>query len=385
MMFKAIMLIAFFPLAALAAQSQQEIHIGLASNFSEVSTGSSNPYGGYFKDGVTLALRKSEGRLKKKGISIVLDEFDYGNSDIKVLDATKKAIASNVIAVLGYNYSSNALLAAPLHQQAKLEMLTPSASAVRLGTMGRYIHMGCFDNNFMGEALAHTARVKLKAKKAVVLPAADCAYCSDLADSFVRAFVADGGTIVMKVPVLLDDKDFSGAINKIKASDFDVVLIPNQELTSARMIAALSKAGIKKPFLGADGWGNVGQEFFGILDGVDFSGYSVSHWHPDLKTKSSLQFVADYKKSFGKTPNDTSVLAYDSALLLVDALLAAKTYTREGVEDALNSMKRFDGVTGHFQLKANQAPRKSLVLLKANKDHFQIVEQIDLKNLGGIK
>ena len=361
------------------------VNIGLASNFSEVSTGSSNPYGGYFKDGVILALKKSAAQLRQKGIIVSLQYFDYGNSDIKVLSATKKAIDSDVVAVLGYNYSSNALLAAPLHQQAKLPMLTPSASATRLGTMGRYIHMACFDNDFMGESLAKIARNKLKATRAILLPAANCAYCSDLADSFEKAFHAQGGVTVANIPVLLEDKDFSDAIRRVKENEFDVVLIPNQELTSARMIAALSRAGIKKPFLGADGWGNVGQEFFEILSGVKFTGYSVSHWHPELRTKESIKFTNDYKKEFGKIPNDTSVLSYDAMLLLVQAILHAKTYDRNGIEDALNSLKVFDGVTGHFQMTANRAPQKSLLLLKADEGQFSIAEQINPKKTGGLK
>ena len=369
--------------SAAVAEPTKDIHIGLASNFSELSTGSANPYGGYFKDGVTLALQHSAKKLKLKGLKIIFDEFDYGTSDIKVLDATRRAIASDVVAVLGYNYSSNALLAAPLHQDAKLPMLTPSASANRLGTMGRYVHMGCFDNNFMGEALAQVAFTKLKAKKAVLLPAADCAYCSDLADSFERAFRARGGSTVAKIPVLLEDKDFSSAIERIKDTDFDVVLIPNQELTSARMIASLARAGIAKPFLGADGWGNVGEEFFAILSGVQFSGYSVSHWSPQVSAKSSLTFVKEYRESFNKIPNDTSVLAYDSMSLLIEAILHAKSFTREGVENALNSMSHFEGITGSFIMTANKSPRKSLLLLKATGNKFQVIDHISAKNVGG--
>jgi branched-chain amino acid transport system substrate-binding protein len=365
----------FISFSALA-KTEREIHIGLASNFSEVSTGSSNPYGGYFKDGVMLAAKKSENRLRDHGIKLVFDDFDYGTSDIMVLEATRQAIASNVIAVVGYNYSSNALLAAPLHQQAKLPMLTPSASANRLGTFGRYIHMGCFDNKFMGEALAQTARVRLKARKAIVLPAGNCAYCSDLADSFEAAFKSGGGRTVLRIPVLLDDKDFSSIVKRVKETDFDVVLVPNQELTSARMIAALAKGGIKKPFLGADGWGNVGEEFFAILSGVDFTGYSVTHWHPGIKNSESLAFVEEYQKSFGKIPNDTSVLAYDSTLLLVEALLKTKEFTREGLEDAINSIRRFDGITGKFAYRDNKPPTKSLVILRAATGKFEVIDRL---------
>jgi len=361
------------------AAEQSNVVIGLASNFSEVSTGSSNPYGGYFKDGVTLALKQSEARLRARGIKINLQEFDYGTSDIKVLEATRNAIKSPAIAVLGYNYSSNALLAAPLHHEAKLPMLTPSATANRLGSFGRYVHMASFSNAFMGETLAKVAKSKLSATKAVVLPAANCAYCSDLAESFSTHFQKLGGSVVVNLPILNDDTVFSDVIEKLKLQKFDVVFIPNQELTSARLIAALSKAGVKVPFMGADGWGNVGQEFFGILNDAKFSGFSTSHWHPDLKDKASLDFIASYKASFGKMPNDTSVLAYDSTLLLVDALLKAKSLNREGVENSLNQMTSFKGVTGKFVMSANQAPRKSLVLLKTNNKRFQVVDSISPK------
>lgn len=369
--------------AALGAERSTVI-VGLASNFSEVSTGSSNPYGGYFKDGVNLALKHSESRLQARGIKITTQEFDYGTSDIKVLEATRNAIASPVVAVLGYNYSSNALLAAPLHHAAKLPMLTPSATANRLGSFGRYVHMASFSNAFMGETLARVAKSELKASKAVVLPAANCAYCSDLAESFSSYFQKLGGSIVINLPILNDDTVFNDVIEQLKLQKFDVVFIPNQELTSARLIAALSKEGVNAPFMGADGWGNVGQEFFGILNNAKFSGYSTSHWHPDLKDKASIDFVTSYREAFGKIPNDTSVLAYDSMLLLIEALLKSKTLDREGVENALNERTSFKGVTGKFVMMPNQAPRKSLVLLKASNKRFQIVDRISPKSKGAL-
>ncbi|MEQ1875933.1 MAG: ABC transporter substrate-binding protein [Bdellovibrionia bacterium] len=381
--FLSLLICFLFSLSAFA-EKLTEVKIGLASNFSEVSTGSSNPYGGYFKDGVTLALSDSEARLKAKGITVKTQDFDYGASDIKVLAATRRAIESNVLAVIGYNYSSNALLAAPLHQKAKLPMLTPSASANRLGQFGRYIHMGSIDNSFMGEILARTARNKLKARKAILLPAVNCAYCSDLAESFTHQFQKLGGTISASFPVLEDDKDFSSIADQLKNLDFDVVLVPNQELTSSRLIAAMVKAGISKPFVGADGWGNIGKEFFGILGGASFSGYSTSHWHPDLKDEKSRKFVDAYRKRFSKLPNDSSVLAYDATLLLVDALIEAKALTSEGLEESLNAMKTFKGVTGQFLLSPNRAPEKSIVLLKTGNQKFQIVETIHPQKPGSL-
>lgn len=360
---------------------EHEVKIGLASNFSEPSSSSSNPYGDYFRSGVNLALTDSAARLAKKGIHVKTVEFDYGTNQVRVLDAAKKAVASDVIGVIGYNFSSHTLLAAPIHQTAGLPMLTPSATADRLGRMGRFIHSACFDNSFMGETLAQVAQGRLKAKRAAIVVAADCAYCQDLANAFAKAFIAAGGKITARAEVLESDRDFSNAISQLKQMSYDVVLVPNQELNSARIISAILKAGINKPLLGGDGWGNVGDEFFSILGQQELQGYSVSHWHPDVISPRSKTFVSNYVKTFGKKPNDTSVLAYDATLLLVEALLRTKQYTRDGLEEALVGIRRFDGVTGEALFSNRGAPSKSLVLLSANKTRFKVLETIDPKGV----
>ena len=83
-------------------------------------------------------------------------------------------------------------------------------------------------------------------------------------------------------------------------------------------------------------------------------------------------------------PNDTSVLAYDSMLLLIEAMLKAKTLDREGVENSLNQIGAFKGVTGQFVMSANKAPRKSLVLLKTNNKRFQVVDSISPQTKGAL-
>lgn len=373
---------ATFAFFDLDANASQKVHIGLASNFSQVSTGDSNPYGDYFRQGVQLAIREYQKRLSSSGVEIVLDEFDYGTNQIDVLKAARRAAESNVVAVLGYNYSSHALLAGPIHQEAKLPMITPSATALRIGKMGSYVHQGCFDNGFMGRALARIAFYKLRARKVAMIPAGDCAYCQDLSQEFEKEFAALGGVIVANVSVLDKERDFSKVVNELKGRSFDAILLPNQELNSARVISALVKANINKPFLGGDGWGNVGAEFFAILAGDKFSGYSLSHWHEEMNSPDSVMFKTKYRKEFGKTPNDTSVLAYDSMSLLLTAVLNAKDISREGLERAIREIRNFSGITGKFVFRNGAAPEKSLVLLKAGQGKFKVLETIAPGALG---
>ncbi|MGE3611440.1 MAG: ABC transporter substrate-binding protein [Bacteriovoracaceae bacterium] len=348
------------------------VNVGIASNFSELSTVTFNPFGGYFKDAIHLAVKQRENDLKKNGIDLIVKEFDYGADDSKVAEVAKNTVASDVSVVVGYNYSSSALIAAPIHVEAKLPMISPSASANRLGTFGSYVHLGSFDNQFMAQSLARLAKEKLKFQKALIVSAVDCAYCVDLSNSFEKQFSSMGGEVVKKMPVLQDDKEFSGIIAQIREIEFDFVFIPNQELTSARIISAFVNQGYTKPFLGADGWGNEGKEFFSVLKGKKFVGYSVTHWHPKLDTAKSKSFVNAYLKNFKKLPNDTSVLAFDSMNLLIDTIINNRDRSRAGLESALKKMTSFKGVTGNYSLRPHMAPQKDILILTTKNDQFVI-------------
>lgn len=352
------------------------IKIGLASNFSELSTVSFNPYGGYFRNGVNLALEHHGKRLNDKKIKIQLKEYDYGAEDLNVIKIVNEADKDGMTAVLGYNYSSNALIAAPLHVQRKLPMLSPSASANRLGVFGRYVHLGSFSNEYMSRVLAGFARKELKAKKVAIVPAANCAYCIDLTKTFEAEFIRLGGSVVEQVPVLQEDKDFKEVAEKLKGVQFDAVFIPNQELTAARIILALLEAGIRTPFLGADGWGNEGSEFFSVLKGKQFNGYSVTHWHPRLNAPDSRSFVQAYQEKFGKLPNDSSVLAYDFTNFLIEGIVRCKKFDRESLEDCLQKISEFRGITGRYLMSPNKAPQKDILLLKTSQGKFVVDRSI---------
>ena len=365
------------------ASAKETVQIGLASNFSELSTVSFNPFGGYFKDAIELAVSDNKSLLNKAGIELDLKIYDYGIDDINVMKKVKEAAASKPIAIIGYNYSSAALLAAPVHIQEKLPMLSPSASANRLSTFGKYIHLGSFNNQFMVETLAKIATTILNKKKILILTAVNCAYCVDLANSFSEEVKKYNGKIVKNISLLQEDTDFTKIAEEAKSLNFDAVFVPNQELTSARLIAALTEVGITKPFLGADGWGNEGSEFFRVLKGKKFTGYSVTHWHPKMKTAKSKKFVESYLARFKKLPNDTSVLAYDSMTLLIQALVKTKPLTRENLEKTLSSFKTFDGITGRAYWEPHKAPKKDILVLKTTDSGFTISQIVSPNKVVG--
>ena len=379
-MILALMIILQTPLS----HAMKRVEIGLASNFSELSTVSFNPFGGYFKDAIELAVSDNKGLLTKAGIELALKPYDYGTNDMNVIKRAKEVSASQALAVIGYNYSAPALLSAPIHAEEKIPVVYPSASANRLSTFGKYIHLGSFSNQFMVETLARVTTKILKKKKILILTAVNCAYCMDLTNSFTEEVKKYDGEIVKTIQLLQEDTDFSKIVEDVKKLEFDAVFVPTQELTAARIISALTEVGITKPFFGADGWGNEGSEFFRVLKGKKFTGYSVTHWHPQLKNMKSKKFVTDYLARFKKLPNDTSVLAYDSMTLLIQTIVKTNPLTRENLEHNLSLVTTFDGVTGRAYWEKHQAPRKDIIVLKTKDSGFAIDQIVSpLKAVAG--
>lgn len=355
---------------AFATPTHKKVIVGIASNFSEVASNSYNPMGNPFKNGVTLALDQ----LKKiyPNLEIELKEFDYGSEDVKVLQVAKNAAASDASIVLGYEYSSHALLAASVHQENSLPMLTPSASADRLGNFGKFVHTGSFSNSYQAEILAELAFRGLSLKRAAIVVAADCAYCQDLAAAFSKHFSEIGGTVVDSFQVLQEQTDFDAVFKNFTGDKYDFVFAPNQEFTSGRIVKALFDAGFHKPFLGGDGWRQLGGMMFTETYQGKFQGYMTAHWHPDLATRISGNFKTEFEKKFGTTPTDSAALSFDSMMWLGSALSNLSDFSREAVEKELSDTNDFSGVTGQFIFSETGAPRKSILILKAGSNDFKI-------------
>lgn len=353
----------------LEAKTKKPVEIALASNFSSASSSNANPYGNYFLDGVMLALEQHANALSSNGIEIKIKKYDYGTDEIQVTGVTKKLVETAAVAVLGYNYSSHALIAAPILASSKMPMITPSATATRLQEFDSYVHTTCFNNNLMGKELANLSVGILKAKKIAIVVAADCSYCVDLSSAFVRrASELKIQTTVFEV--LESDISFEQVISSLKKERYDAILVPNHELASAKIISSIAKSGIKVPFLGGDGWGNEGKEFFKIIDDSAVNGYSITHWHQDDTSLTSSNFVKSYHKKYNKIPNDTAALAFDSMSFLISAIIENKSHDRNGLEKMIKKKFTHNGVTGKTIFNNGKPSQKDFVILKAASGKF---------------
>jgi branched-chain amino acid transport system substrate-binding protein len=370
MLFVLFFILTFQPLV----KAEQKVTLGIAANFSTMSDSTSNPYSNYFRNAINLAIDDNKAALKKRGIDLKIKEFDYSDDKIKVLQTASDAAKSDVLGVIGYIYSSDVFLAAPTFEKNKLLLLTPTGSADRIEQLGRYIRRSCYEDSFQGKALAKYAFNKKNIKRIAIVSVSDCAYCQSLRAAFKNQFEAVGGKVLVDVSVLSTDTSFPEIITQLKNQNLDAILVPNYEKISATIIAALADNNINpKYWLGGDGWGDSLELFHSIVKLRDYKALTISHWHSTIKSPKSQTFIGEYIKRYKKNPVDTAVLAYDSAALMIKALLNSKDLTREGLINSIELIANFDGVTGHMNYTANRrTPTKQAVILSHQSGKFTL-------------
>ena len=305
----------------------------------------------------------------------LLTEDDQSKAGEPATVVNKLIARDNVVAILGEVASSRSLEAAPICQQNKIPMISPSSTNAKVTETGDYIFRVCFIDPFQGTVMANFAIKTLKAKKIAVFTDVKSDYSKGLAKYFKEGFVAGGGEIITELDFNGGDKDFKAQLTSIKSANPDAVFVPGYYTDVALICIQAKQLGLTAPLFGGDGWESdqlvkIGQE---AVEGNYFS----THYAPDVATEKSKNFVASYQKRFdGKLPDAMAALGYDSALILADAMKRAGSTDGQKVRDALAATRDFDGVTGKTTIDAQRNATKAAAIFTVKNGKFAFVESI---------
>ena len=340
-------------------------------------TGKEATFGISSHEGTLLAieeLNKAGGLFGKKFELLTEDDLSKAGEPATVVN--KLISRDGVVAILGEDASSRSLEAAPICQQNKVPMISPSSTNPKVTETGDYIFRVCFIDPFQGTVMANFASKTLKAKKVAVFTDVKSDYSKGLAKYFKEGFIKAGGQIVTELDFNGGDKDFKAQLTAIKSANPDAVFVPGYYTDAALICIQAKQLGLSVSLFGGDGWESdqlvkIGQD---AVEGHYFS----THYAPDVATEKSKKFVADYQKKFnGKLPDAMAALGYDSAMILADAMKRAGSTDGQKVRDALAVTKDFDGVTGKTTINAQRDATKSAVILQVKGGKFQFVETVN--------
>jgi branched-chain amino acid transport system substrate-binding protein len=309
-------------------------------------SGEETAFGVDTKEGIELAVDEinKAGGVKGKPIK-VLYEDDKSKPD----EATNKVLQlidrDGVIAILGEVASSRSRAGGIVANKKKIPMITPSSTHPDVTKDRPYVFRVCFTDDVQGKMGAQFIVNTLGKKKVALFFASDDLYSSGLAKEFRDEVKKLGGEIVIEKSFLKKETNFTTYINEIKSANPEMIYAPiyySSMTPIARQAKAAGVAG--SMFVGSDGWDanellrDAGEE----LEGA----YFTNHYAPDVPWPNSQAFVAKYRERYNRIPSSLGAQGYDAARLLADAMKRAKTDTPDGIRDAIQDTKDFQGATG---------------------------------------
>jgi branched-chain amino acid transport system substrate-binding protein len=340
-------------------------------------TGKEATFGTSSHEGTQLAIDEinaAGGVLGKKLELSTEDDLSKAGEPATVVN--KLISRDGAVAILGEVASSRSLEAAPICQQNKIPMVSPSSTNPKVTETGDYIFRVCFIDPFQGTVMANFATKTLKAKKVAIFTDVKSDYSKGLAKYFKEGFTKAGGQITSELDFNGGDKDFKAQLTAIKGSNPDAVFVPGYYTDVALICIQAKQLGLDVPLFGGDGWES--DQLVKIGGNSVEGNYFSTHYAPDVATDKVKNFVAAYQKRYqGKTPDAMAALGYDSAMILADAMKRAGSTDGTKVRNALAATKDFDAVTGKITINDKRDATKSAVILQVQGGKFKYLETVN--------
>jgi branched-chain amino acid transport system substrate-binding protein len=341
-------------------------------------TGDTANFGISSTNGIKLAADEvnAAGGINGKQIELLVQD-DRSDASEAATIVTKFVTQDQVHAILGEVASSRSIAAAPIAQNAKIPMLTPSSTNPEVTKKGDFIFRSCFIDPVQGAAIAQFGAKSLNARRGALMVDRKNDYSTGLEKVISEVFTKLGGQIVVTQSYQAGDQDFNAQITSIKGANPDVIFVPGYYGDVGLFAKQARDKGITVPLVGGDGWDSPSLYQIG---GASLNGcYFSNHYSPDDADPIVQKFVNDYKSRYGSVPDALAATAYDAARIMFDAIKRANSLDGAAIRDALAATKEFPGVTGKVTFNENRDAVKPIVMIKIQEGgKFVVAERVQV-------
>ena len=346
------------------------IRIGVFQSLS----GSEASFGQDAMKGIRMAEQELNARGGVLGRRIELIVRDNQSKPGETSSLVRELISRNgVVALIGEVASGRTLEAAPIAQRSGIPLVVNSASNDRITKAGDFVFRVSYRDSQQGEVLARYARSLGKSRAALLVDISKD-NSKTIAESFKKRFTALGGRIVVEQSYNAGDKDFNAQLTVIQNSGADCLLLPGYYTDCASAMKQVQSLGLKLDTFGGDAWDSMDlvRVAGDAVHGAVFTD-SFSADDPDPAVQS---FVQNYKKEYQNArPMAFTANAFDSLMLLADAIRRAGSTHPRAIRDALAATSGYQGVTGKMTFDKDRDPGKSIVLLRIEDGEFKFVRK----------
>ena len=343
-----------------AVKDERPLIIGIVGP----ETGEEAAYGTSVVAGALAAAKRfnAQGGIGGKEIKVL--HFD-DKSDIGLANQiVKDIISQRAIAILAAPTGSSTF--APVHLVNESKTIFVSVGSRRhLKASGPFVFRTAVPDETATEDLIKYAIAELGANY-VLVSASDNDFSLELSSLFKKALDKHHGVIKLEADTydpFTGGRNMGAVIAAIKKSpDTLHGVIYTGGATEAVLLAqALKKAGLTLPIIGGDDL--YSEEYLKGGDAVtDTLAYTT--FFIDKKSSKMDEFIADFGQD---KPDRFAALAYDTFMLLADAIKEAGSTDTSLVREALINRKDCEGVTGKTSFTSENVPIKHPIICKITK------------------
>lgn len=349
--------------------SKQPVKIGFIGGL----TGKIGDVGTYGRDGAILAIEARNASGGIRGRKISLEIRDDAQDAARVRSGVKELTGQGVLAVIGPIASEMCVAALPVAQDERVLLVSPSAMTDYLtGKSDLFVRvlpavresssrMADFMHDKMG-----VSRV------AAVADLGNRAYTMNWVEGFKARLEARGGRMAGVETYTSDPQAiFTPLARRLAGYGPQAVLVSASAVDAAMICQQLRKIGWKGRIVVTE-WAS--SEKFLSLGGSAVEDVVVSQFFDrESRDPRYLAFADDYRKRFGTAPGYFSVLGYDAANVVLDALEACDLCTGEELRDTILRIGSFQGIQEKFSIDAfGDAKRGSFTAIVRN-GKYQVV------------
>ncbi len=305
-------------------------------------------------------------------VELVIEDNQSLND--KAVSAAASLVSADVSVVLGSYGSGVCMAAGDTFADAQVPAIGISCTNPNVTALCDYYWRICFLDPFQGSVMANFA-IQKGSTTAYVLNMQGEDYGSGLANYFVEAFKALGGTVIGDKPETFPEgnSDFTAYINNAVNANCDVFFAPCSTTYAALIIDQAAAQGVKFPIMAGDTWEN--SAILNAAKGKEVEVYCSTFFDENDDAAAAADFVKGFKEwlnaDAGNLNNNggndivaaVSALGFDAYNVALAAIQAADSTDSQAIAEALPGVV-YEGVTGSIAFDDVGDAKKDMAYIK---------------------
>jgi branched-chain amino acid transport system substrate-binding protein len=342
-------------LSVVPVQAVEPVKIGMITTLSTKA----GYLGEEIRDGFQLAIDQEGGKLGGIPVELLVD--DDGRKPEKAKQIAERFIKRDKVKILtGIVFSNVAIAVVP--KVVRQDVIYMSANAGPSLLAGKGCHPNYFNVAYQNDNIDEVVGkyVNETGFKNVYLLAPNYPAGKDHLAGFKRYYK---GAIAGEVYTKLGQSDYAAEIATLRAAKPDAVYFFLPGGMGINFMKQYAQAGLNKTIPVFGPAFSFDERLLQAVKDAALGVKNGSQWTHDLDNPANQQFVAAYRKAYGRTPTLYASQGYDAARLLGSALKQVGGDVSD--VDALRQAIRkadFASVRGKFAFSANQHPVQDLYI-----------------------